>query len=106
MLRSDTDLDRRQFLRRSAAFGLGSLFAPALVTPAWAASRDRIVIYQGVSLDSLHPYGYSGGGITHIWRHMLEPLMQMDYERNEYVGVLAQSWELPRRMSPTPSTSC
>ena len=97
MRRHDTAIDRRQFLRQSAALGLGTLFAPALAPRAWAASRDRIVIYQGVSLDSLHPYGYSGGGITGIWRHVIEPLIQMDYDRNEYVGVLAQSWEFQGR---------
>ncbi len=97
MGKNDTALDRRQFLRRSAALGFGTLFAPNLASPAAAASRDRIVIYQGVSLDSLHPYGYSGGGITGIWRHVIEPLIQMDYERNEYVGVLAQSWEFQGR---------
>ena len=92
-----TALDRRQFLRQSAALGLGTLFAPNLAAKTWAATKDRIVIYQGVSLDSLHPYGYSGGGITGIWRHVIEPLIQMDYDRNEYVGVLAQSWEFQGR---------
>ncbi|MGZ8445449.1 MAG: ABC transporter substrate-binding protein, partial [Candidatus Binatia bacterium] len=97
MHRYHTALDRRQFLRQSSALGLATLFAPVLAPRAWAASRDRIVIYQGVSLDSLHPYGYSGGGITGIWRHVIEPLIQMDYDRNEYVGVLAQSWEFQGR---------
>src|SRR5689334_24752026 len=97
MRRHGTSLDRRQFLLQSAALGLGTLFAPALASRASAASRDRIVVYQGVSLDSLHPYGYSGGGITGIWRHIIEPLIQMDYDRNEYVGVLAQSWEFQGR---------
>jgi len=97
MRRHGTSLDRRQFLRQSAALGLGTLFAPASASRASAASKDRIVIYQGVSLDSLHPYGYSGGGITGIWRHIIEPLIQMDYDRNEYVGVLAQSWEFQGR---------
>jgi len=97
MRKPETAVNRRQFLRRSAAFGFGSLFAPTLASRVWAASRDRIVIYQGVSLDSLHPYGYSGGGITGIWRHVIEPLVQMDYERNVYVGVLAQSWEFQGR---------
>ena len=41
---------------------------------AWAASRDRIVIYQGVSLDSLHPYGYSGGGIIGHLAPVIDPL--------------------------------
>jgi peptide/nickel transport system substrate-binding protein len=92
-----TALDRRQFLRQSAALGLASLVAPTLATRTSAATKDRIVIYQGVSLDSLHPYGYSGGGITGIWRHIIEPLIQMDYDRNEFVGVLAQSWEFQGR---------
>ena len=64
MRRHGTAIDRRRFLRQSAALGLGTLFGPALAPRAWAATKDRIVIYQGVSLDSLHPYGYSGGGGT------------------------------------------
>ena len=83
MRRDGTALDRRQFLRQSAALGLGTLFAPALASRASAASKDRIVIYQGVSLDSLHPYGYSGGGITAIWRHIIEPLRDRVRPRRE-----------------------
>ena len=85
MRKYSTAIHRRRFLQQSAALGLGTLFAPALASKASAATKDRIAIYQGVSLDSLHPYGYSGGGITAIWRHILEPLIQMDYDRNEYV---------------------
>lgn len=66
-------LNRRRFLRQSAALGLAALIAPALAGKGWAASNDRLVIYQGVNLDSLHPYGYSGGGIGGIWRHLIEP---------------------------------
>ena len=90
-------IHRRRFLQQSAALGLGTLFTPALASKASAATKDRVAIYQGVGLDSLHPYGYSGGGITGIWRHIIEPLIQMDYDRNEYVGVLAQSWEFQGR---------
>jgi peptide/nickel transport system substrate-binding protein len=92
-----TTLNRRQFLRQSASLGFGALIAPSVARMGWAASTDRVVIYQGVSLDSLHPYGYSGGGITGIWRHLIEPLIETDYERNEYVGVLAESWEFQGR---------
>ena len=93
MSERETTITRRRFLQRGAALGLGALAAPSLARTGSAASPDRVVIYQGVSLDSLHPYGYSGGGITGIWRHMIEPLVQMDYTRNEYVGVLAQAWD-------------
>ena len=48
-------------------------------------------------LDSLHPYAYSGGGINGIWLHIIEPLAVMDFTRQEYVGVLADSWEFQGR---------
>src|SRR5262245_50155398 len=97
MAEREPKMNRRRFLKRSAAVGLGALATPTLARIGSAASPDRVVIYQGVSLDSLHPYGYSGGGITGIWRHMIEPLVQMDFARNEYVGVLAESWEFQGR---------
>ena len=85
------NISRRRFLQQSTTLGLGALIGPTLGRTALAASKDRVVIYQGVSLDSLHPYGYSGGGINGIWLHMIEPLIVMDYGRKEYVGVLAES---------------
>jgi peptide/nickel transport system substrate-binding protein len=91
------NMSRRRFLQQSTAVGFGALVAPALERTARAASKDRVVIYQGVSLDSLHPYGYSGGGINGIWLHMIEPLIVMDYGRKDYVGVLADSWEFQGR---------
>jgi len=85
-------IDRREFLQR---LGVG-LAACALPLPAKAsaASRDRVVVFQGVGLDSLHPYAYSGGGISGLWQHVIEPLIEMDFSRNEYAGVLAESWEM------------
>jgi peptide/nickel transport system substrate-binding protein len=72
---------------------MGGLLVPYFGRIGWAASQDRVVVYQGVGLDSLHPYAYSGGGISGIWQHVIEPLIEMDYSRNEYAGVLAESWE-------------
>ena len=86
-------LNRRDFLRRTVGIGFGAWTTPAFVRKAFAASRDRVVVFQGVGLDSLHPYAYSGGGISGIWQHVIEPLIEMDYSRNEYVGVLAESWK-------------
>ena len=86
-------ITRRTFLKTTAALGLGGLSVAGHARTAGAASRDRVVVFQGVGLDSLHPYGYSGGGISGIWQHVIEPLIEMDYSRNEYVGVLADSWE-------------
>ncbi|HEX2227766.1 MAG TPA: ABC transporter substrate-binding protein, partial [Candidatus Binatia bacterium] len=86
-------MNRRQFLQRSAALSAGAVLAPSHVRTTRAASRDRVVIYQGVSLDSLHPYAYSGGGINGIWLHLIEPLIVMDYRQQKYVGALAEAWE-------------
>ena len=88
-----TRLTRRQFLQTGATLGIGALGATAVSKFALAASRDRVVVFQGVGLDSLHPYAYSGGGISGIWQHVIEPLIEMDFSRKEYVGVLAESWE-------------
>ena len=85
--------DRRTFLKQGATLIAGALVGPSFARTARAASKDRVVIFQGVGLDSLNPYGYSGGGISGIWQHIIEPLVQMDYARNQYVGVLAESWE-------------
>jgi len=93
MAAGKTDLDRRRFLKTGTAVGLGALLAPIHGRLAWAASKDRVVVYQGVGLDSLHPYAYSGGGISGIWQHVIEPLIEMDYSRAEYTGYLAESWE-------------
>ncbi|MGH7817313.1 MAG: ABC transporter substrate-binding protein [Candidatus Binatia bacterium] len=93
MRTKELKMNRREFLRRGAALGLGASIAPPLTRAARAASKDRVVVFQGVGIDSLHPYAYSGGGISGIWQHVIEPLIEMDFSRNEYVGVLAESWE-------------
>ncbi len=61
---------------------------------AWAASKDRVVVYHAGSIDSLHPYNHSLGPAYSIWEHIMEPLVQVDEERGAYVPKLAESWEL------------
>src|ERR1044071_3418314 len=84
---------RRQLLRAGAALGVTGVAALNSTRLARAASRNRVVVFQGGGLGSLHPYAYSGGGISGIWQHVIEPLVEMDFSRAEYVGVLAESWE-------------
>jgi peptide/nickel transport system substrate-binding protein len=88
-----TGEERRQFLKRGVGLAVGALAASAFGRAGWAASRERVVVYQGVGMDSLHPYAYSGGGISGIWQHVIEPLVERDYSRNDYAGILAESWE-------------
>ena len=90
---NSTRLTRRQFLQKGSAFAIGAMGFTTASRLGLAASRDRVVVFQGVGLDSLHPYAYSGGGISGIWQHVIEPLIEMDFSRKEYVGVLVESWE-------------
>jgi len=86
-------MSRREFLQTSAALGVGTLLSPPLAGLSRAASRDRVMILQGISLDSLNPYAHSASPTYGIWEHVVEPLIEVDYGRMEYIGVLAESWE-------------
>ena len=46
MAKSDFDIQRRDFLKRSAALGLGAITASCFSRDAFAASADRVTIYQ------------------------------------------------------------
>ena len=94
MQRKQSSINRRQFLKRSAFASLGVAAGFSLPRVSLAASKDRITIYQSSVADSIHPYNHSSSPIYGQWQHIMEPLVDMNYERGEYEGVLAESWEL------------
>ena len=51
------------------------------------------MIFSSIGLDTLHPYAHSSGPQYGIWQHMIEPLVEIDYARKDYYGVLAESWK-------------
>jgi peptide/nickel transport system substrate-binding protein len=87
------DIDRREFLKRGAFAGLSVALGGALVKASYAASRERLTVLSSISLDMLHPYAYSSSPQYGIWNHMIEPLVEVDYAKKNYFGVLADSWE-------------
>jgi peptide/nickel transport system substrate-binding protein len=93
MAHKKTDVSRRNFLKRSAALGVGAAMWPRLLRRASAASRDRVVIYHSSVADSIHPYNHSSSPIYGNWQHVIEPLVELDYDKKDYVGVLAESWQ-------------
>ena len=93
MANKKTDVSRRKFLKKSAALGVGAAVWPGLLRRASAASRDRVVIYHSSVADSIHPYNHSSSPIYGNWQHVIEPLVELDYDKKDYVGVLAESWE-------------
>ena len=59
----------------------------------YAASRDRVTIFHSSVADSIHPYNHSSSPIYGNWQHVMEPLIELDYNKKDYVGVLADSWQ-------------
>lgn len=93
MSKNKTGLSRRSFLKRSALVGAGALAGPFLARNSFAATRDRVTIYQSSVADSIHPYNHSSSPIYGNWQHVIEPLIELDYDKKDYVGVLAESWQ-------------
>jgi peptide/nickel transport system substrate-binding protein len=93
MAQKKPGISRRDFLKRGAALGVGAMVGPYISRDAFAASRDRVTIYHSSVADSLHPYNHSSSPIYGNWQHIIEPLVEMDYSKKDYVGVLAESWE-------------
>jgi peptide/nickel transport system substrate-binding protein len=93
MAQKKPGISRRDFLKRSAALGVGAMVTPYISRDAFAASRDRVTIYHSSVADSLNPYAHSSSPIYGNWQHVIEPLVEMDYNKKDYVGVLAESWE-------------
>ena len=93
MTKRKAGISRRDFLKTSAALGAGAMVGPYIARDAFAASRDRITIYHSSVADSLHPFRHSSSPIYGNWQHIMEPLVEYDYKRKDYVGILAESWE-------------
>src|SRR5918999_666191 len=93
MSKGNSEISRRDFLKQSAAFGLSAVAGPYIHRDACSASRDRVTIYQNTVADSINPYQQSSGSIYGNWQHVIEPLVELDYTKKAWVGVLAESWE-------------
>ena len=86
-------IGRRNFLKNGAALGLATVLGPSLAKLSYAASRDRLTALSSIGLDTLHPYAHSSSPQYGIWNNMIEPLVEVDYGKRTYYGVLAESWE-------------
>jgi len=90
---NDGKITRRDVLKGGAALGVGALMQPSLSQLAWAASKDRVKVYHATNMDNTHPYSHSSGPVYGLWEHVMEPLVVYDYNKNAFVGRLAESWE-------------
>jgi peptide/nickel transport system substrate-binding protein len=93
MRKRPNGISRREFLKKSAAAGVGAMVGPYVARGAFAATRDRVTIYHSSVADSIHPYNHSSSPIYGNWQHVIEALVEFDTAKKDYVGVLAESWE-------------
>jgi peptide/nickel transport system substrate-binding protein len=91
LIKNDLAITRRQFIHQLFALGGGLALGNRL---GWAASptTDRVVIAQSIGISSLHPYAFSTSPLYGIWGHIMESLVDTDFERRGYRGELAESW--------------
>src|SRR5262245_267457 len=76
-----------------ALFLTGLCSAPGLVCETGAQVKPKtVMVAHGVDLESLNPYWHNTTANYAVWRHFLEPLVEYDFSRRRYSGVLAESW--------------
>jgi peptide/nickel transport system substrate-binding protein len=86
---------RREFLHRTAAAGALLAAAPFTEEIALAqSSRSRVSIAHGVGVYSLNPYAVNTSPLQAVWGSIMEPLIDADYGKRGYRGVLAESWQM------------
>jgi peptide/nickel transport system substrate-binding protein len=97
MIRRIKSPSRRKFLREAAVASV-ALAASPIANPtklfAQAANRSRIIIAHGVGVYSLNPYAVNTSPLVAAWGSVMEPLIDADYEKRGYKGILAESWEM------------
>ncbi len=92
-----TGWSRREFLKTTASVAaLASLESLPAVKNALAQStaRNRITVAHGVGIYSLNPYAVNTSPLQAIWGSIMEPLIDADYAKRGYRGVLAESWQM------------
>ena len=82
---NNIDISRRVFLRYGTFTGLSALAFASWPRMSWSASKERLTILSSISLDTLHPYAISASPHYGIWQHMIEPLVEIDYAKKQYV---------------------
>jgi peptide/nickel transport system substrate-binding protein len=90
-------MSRRRFLTEaalvSAAMPITALL-PKRSILAQTAGRSRVTIAHGVGVYSLNPYAVNTSPLQAVWQSIMEPLIDVDYDKREYRGVLAESWQM------------
>src|SRR6266545_5141342 len=97
MSKKSAHWSRREFLRRSMSAGAALWIAP-LTTPrlshSQSPSKNRVTVAHGVGVYSLNPYAVNTSPLQAVWGSVMEPLIDADYDKRGYQGVLAESLQM------------
>ena len=96
-MKRDTGWSRRDFIKTGVSAGIGVMVGSKLERAAFAATKDRITVYHSSVADSINPYNHSSSPIYGQWQHIMEPLVEMNNDKLEYEGILAESWEFKEK---------
>jgi peptide/nickel transport system substrate-binding protein len=103
---------RRQFLKRCVVAAAGTGVVPSLLAACTAApaaqggasgaapasggkTLSATIVLPGQFVESMNPYAHSVSGIYPTWKHVMEPLVDFDFDKKAVRGVLAESWTNP-----------
>jgi peptide/nickel transport system substrate-binding protein len=90
-----TNPGRRELLQKAALATSAVVFSPfAFGRSAFSQSRNRVTVAHGVGVYSLNPYAVNTSPLQAVWGSIMEPLVDVDYEKRQYFGVLAESWQM------------
>src|SRR3954447_14991966 len=85
---------RRQFLTTAAAGAILSLPTLQRFSEAQLPGKNRVTVAHGVGVYSLNPYAVTTSPIQGAWSSIMDTLIDFDYDRRTYRGVLAESWTI------------
>ena len=84
---------RREFIQKSAAAGAVLSFSRFhAVSPrveAQSLNKNRVTVAHGVGVYSMNPYAVTTSPIQGVWGSVMETLIDFDYDKREYRGILA-----------------
>ena len=87
---------RREFIQKSAAAGavlsFSRLHAVSPRVEAQSLNKNRVTVAHGVGVYSMNPYAVTTSPIQGVWGSVMETLIDFDYDKREYRGILAESW--------------
>jgi peptide/nickel transport system substrate-binding protein len=91
LFKHNFSLGRRDFIRQVLATGAGLTLGNRM---GWAAApRNRLVVAMSIGIESMHPYSQSSAPIYGLWSHIIESLVDTEYDKRGYFGELAESWK-------------